>query len=165
MKNQNREFIVHTSNYDVQVTGTKFNVKAYQAEDEIATTLEDGQVVIKTNSEGMQLENNIILKPGEQAVFSKTNRTFKVASVETKWFTSWRNNKLIFVNMDLEELVILLERKYGVNIEIKNPEIIHLHFDGTLKDESIIEFLEILKKTLPINYKIVGQKIEITNKS
>ena len=68
--------------------------------------------------------------------------------------------------MNLKELVVLLERKYNVEIEVKKKEILDLHFDGTIKNETIIEIMDILKKTLPINYKIVGQKIEITdNKS
>ncbi|MEZ5103446.1 MAG: DUF4974 domain-containing protein [Draconibacterium sp.] len=63
----------------------------------------------------------------------------------------------MFVNMNMKDLEILLERKYGVDIEIKNKEILKLHFDGTIKNESIVEFLEIMKKALPINYKIVDK--------
>jgi transmembrane sensor len=32
-------------------------------------------------------------------------------------FTAWKDNKLIFINMNLKELIVLLERKYGVEIE------------------------------------------------
>jgi transmembrane sensor len=98
-------------------------------------------------------------------ILNKESREITIKNVNTNWFTSWKDNKLIFVNMNLRDLVILLERKYGVEIEIKNTEILDLHFDGTIKNESIIEFLEIIQNTLPIKYKIVGQKIEITNNS
>ena len=161
-KDENKPFVVHTPFYKVNVTGTKFNVKAYDSDNCVTTTLEEGQVIVQSG-EKLTLAENFLLKPGEQIIFDKLNKSASVKQVNTTWFTSWKDNKLIFVNMNLDDLVVLLERKYGVDIEVKNKEILQLHFDGTIKNESIIEILEIVKKTLPINYKIVGQKIEITN--
>ena len=162
-KNNEKPFVVHTPFYDVKVTGTQFNVKAYETDSEVTTTLEEGQVIIQS-SEKFQLAEDIILKPGEQIVLNKETNAASIKTVNTKWFTSWKDNKLIFVNMNLKELIVLLERKYGVEIDVKKKEILDMHFDGTIKNETIIEILEILKKTLPIDYKIAGQKIEITNK-
>lgn len=161
-KNEEKPFVVHTPFYDVNVTGTQFNVKAYETDSEVTTTLEEGQVIIQS-SEKLKLAEEIILKPGEQIVLNKETNAASIKTVNTKWFTSWKDNKLIFVNMNMKELVVLLERKYGVEIDVKSNEILKLHFDGTIKNETIIEILEIMKKTLPIDYKIVGQKIEITN--
>ncbi len=161
-KDKKKPFVVHTPVYDVNVTGTRFDVKAYDSDDEITTTLEEGQVIINSNNK-FRLTKDVILKPGEQVVLNKNSRELTIKEVNTKWFTSWKDNKLIFVNMELKDLVVLLERKYGVDIEVKNKSILDLHFDGTIKNESILEILEIIKKALPINYKIAGQKIEITN--
>jgi transmembrane sensor len=162
-KNEEKPFVVRTPFYDVNVTGTQFNVKAYETDNEVTTTLEEGQVIIHS-SEKLKLAEDIIMKPGEQIVFNKETNAASIKTVNTKWFTSWKDNKLIFVNMNMKELVVLLERKYGVEIDVKSNEILKLHFDGTIKNETIIEILEIMKKTLPIDYKIAGQKIEITNK-
>jgi len=162
-KNKERPFVVHTPFYDVNVTGTQFNVKAYETDKEVSTTLEEGQVIIQS-SENYKLAEVVVLKPGEQMVLNTETNAASIKTVNTKWFTSWKDNKLIFVNMNLKELIVLLERKYGVEIDVKKKEILDLHFDGTIKNETIIEILEIIKKTLPIDYKIAGQKIEITNK-
>lgn len=162
-KNKDKPFVVHTPLYDINVTGTRFNVKAYKEENQVTTTLEEGEVVIRSSG-NIRLAGDIVLKPGEQANLSAGSKELVIREVNTNWFTSWKDNKLIFVNMNLDDLVVLLERKYGVDIEIKNKEILNLHFDGTIKDESIIEILEIIKKTLPVSYKIVGQKIEIMDK-
>ena len=162
-KDKKKPFVVHTPVYDVKVTGTQFNVKSYETDKEITTTLEEGRVVIHSTDK-FKLTKDVVLKPGEQVVLNKDSKELTIKNVNTKWYTSWKDNKLIFVNMTLKDLVVLLERKYGVNIEVKNENILDLHFDGTIKNESILEVLEIIKKALPINYKIVGQKIEITNK-
>jgi len=163
-KDKDKPFVVHTPFYDVNVTGTQFNIKAYEADNTLSTTLEEGQIIIQS-TDNFRLAESIVINPGEQATLNKDSRELTIEKVNTKWVTSWKDNKLIFVNMNLKELVVLLERKYGVDIEIKNKEILNLHFDGTIKNESIIEFLNIIQTTLRINYKIIGQKIVITNKS
>ncbi len=162
-KDEQKPFVVHTPAYDVNVTGTQFNVKAYDGENKITTTLEAGSVVL-SSTDKCKLEAPIVLKPGEQAILNAETKQVVLKKVETQWFTSWKDNKLIFVNMSLKELRVLLERKYGVEIDIKNNKLLDLHFDGTIKNETIIEVLEYVKKTLPINYNIVDQKIEITAK-
>ena len=159
-KQKNRPFVVHTNFYDVNVTGTRFNVKAYETDNEITTTLEEGQVRI-TSSDKYNLAQTVILNPGEQVAMNKELNEIFVKKVDTKLFTSWKDNKLMFLNMDFKELIVLLERKYGVDIEVDNPDILKYHYSGTIKNESIMEIMEIIKHTLPIQYKIEGQKIII----
>ena len=162
-KNEKKPFVVHTSFYDVNVTGTQFNVKAYKTDDEIATTLEEGSVNI-TSSENLKLAETSVLQPGEQLVYNTQKKTIKVRDVEPRMFTAWKDNKLIFINMNLKELFVVLQRKYGVDIQVTNNLILDYHYDGTIKNESILEVLDLLKETLPVKYKIEGQTILITKK-
>ena len=160
-KNEKKPFIVHTPSYDIHVTGTQFNVKAYQADDEFVTTLEEGTVQI-TSSENMKMKGTQELRPGEQLIYHKQKNVVEINNVNTRMFTSWKDNKLIFINMNLKELIVLLERKYGVDIKVTDNVILDYHYDGTIKDETILEVLDLLKETLPVKYKIEGQTILIT---
>ena len=162
-KMKEKPFVVHTSFYDVKVTGTSFNVKAYSEEKDVVTTLEEGSVHIMS-SENLKLSEERVLKPGEQLVYNKESKNIQIGEANTKLTTSWKENKLVFINMSLKELMVLLERKYGVEIEIDDKAILEYHYDGTLKNETILEVLEVLKQTLPINYKITNQKIIINKK-
>lgn len=158
-----RPFRVHTAFYDVQVTGTTFNVKAYPEDNEIATTLVEGSVEVRS-SENLKLNSTIILKQNQQLIYNKELNNTSVCEVNTKLFTSWKKNKLVFINMKLKDLKILLERKYGVNIKIIDQSIMDYHYDGTIKNETVLEVLEILKRSLPIEYKIEDQNIIIQRK-
>ncbi len=162
-KNEKKPFVVHTPFYDVNVTGTQFNVKAYKTDDEITTTLEEGSVQI-TSSDNLKLAENTVLRPEEQLVYSTQKKTINVKDVETRMFTAWKDNKLIFINMNLKELIVLLERKYGVDIKVTDNVILNYHYDGTIKNETILEIFDLLKETLPVKYKIEGQTILITKK-
>jgi ferric-dicitrate binding protein FerR (iron transport regulator) len=163
IKNDKKPFVVHTPFYDVHVLGTQFNVKAYKTDNEITTTLEEGIVHI-TSSENLKLAETTVLQPGEQLVYSSLKKAIEVKKVETRMFTAWKDNKLIFINMNLKELFVVLERKYGVDIQVTNNLILDYHYDGTIKNETILEVLDLLKETLPVKYKIEGQTILITKK-
>lgn len=159
-KNEEKPFVVHTPYYKVNVLGTEFNVKAYTEDNEITTTLEKGRIQI-TSAENFQIQSNTVLNPGEQLIYNKEQNTIQLKAVKPSIFSSWKENKLIFINMSLKELITMLERKYGVDIEVTDASILDYHYDGTIKDESIIEVMDILKHSLPISYKIEEQKLII----
>jgi len=160
---KNKPFVVHTSSYDVKVLGTEFNVKTHESDSRVETTVEKGSVLISP-SETFKMSKIVKLLPNDQFVYDKKEQSLKVRKVNTKQYSAWKDNKLIFINMSLKELIIILERKYGVDIEVENDAILKYHYYGTIKNETIIEILEILIETLPINYRIVDQKIEIIDK-
>lgn len=157
---KNKPFVVHTGTYDVRVMGTEFNVKAYEADMNIETTLEKGSVVIVPKEKSGKFKM-LELSPGEQLIFNKSSKSLSVKEVNAEKYSAWKDNKLIFINMKLEELIVVLERKFGVDINVENSAILQYHYYGTIRNETIIEILELLKKTLPISYRIVDQKIEI----
>ena len=164
-KNKKNPFVVHTLACDVNVVGTRFNIKAYASENQVVTTLEEGEVML-SSAAGYQLARSIRLLPGEQAIIDKAANKAQVKKVETRYFTSWKDNKLMFINMNMNELIVTLERKFGVEIEVSDPGILKYHYTGTLKNESVLEVMELIKHTLPIDYSIDGQVIRIvkTNK-
>ncbi|WP_423128364.1 FecR family protein [Gaoshiqia sp. Z1-71] len=156
-------FIVHTPYYNVRVMGTEFNVKAYPDDQEIITTLEKGSVLIEPGK-SFKTNENIVLSPGEQLVFHKQERSLHISPVKPEIYTSWKDNKLIFINMNFANLMTLLERKFGVDIVVADPSLLNYHYDGTIKNETILEVLAILEKTLPIDYEIKDQEIRILRK-
>ncbi|WP_372934065.1 FecR family protein [Mariniphaga sediminis] len=160
-KDKKRPFVVHTPAYDVKVTGTRFNVKAYKEENKVTTTLEEGEVTI-LDENNPQLTEGIMLRPGQQLTLAGNSGFPEIQDVNTKWVTAWKDNKLILVNMPLEELIVLLERKYGVEFVVKDESVLNYHCDATFQGETLIELMDILKKMIAIDYKIVGQTIEIT---
>jgi ferric-dicitrate binding protein FerR (iron transport regulator) len=162
-KIKERPFLVHTSSYDIAVTGTTFNVKAYPEEREVVTTLVEGSVAVNRSGANTN-ESRTILKQGQQLVYDKESDKVSVEEVNTRMYTSWKDNKLVFVNMKLKDLKTLLERRYGVDIVIVDQNIMDYHYDGTFKNETILEVLDILKQTLPIEYRIEGQNIVIQKK-
>jgi len=158
-RNEKKPFTVHTPFYNVEVLGTQFNVKAYPNDDEVVATVERGSVKV-VSSENLTMKEAQTLQQGEQLVYTK-NEGINISDVNTRRFTAWKDNKLIFINMNLKDLFVLLERKYGVDIEVADNMVLDYHYDSTITTETILEVLDLISETLPIKYKIEGQKVII----
>jgi transmembrane sensor len=157
----NRPFVVNTSSYDVTVLGTEFNVRAYKNEKSVETTLQKGSVMI-SSSEGQKFSGKVILKPGEQLIYDKNECTSRVDTVNAMLFTSWKEDVFSFSKLSLKDLFLLFERRYNVSIMVENKGILKYHYSGTIsKEETIIELLDLIKGTLPIEYHIDNQQIFI----
>jgi ferric-dicitrate binding protein FerR (iron transport regulator) len=158
-KDSQRPFTVHTTTYDVRVLGTKFNVKCYETDKEAITTLEEGKVEVVVPYLG---DNKVYqLLPGQQMAYNKETKAGLVQDVNTILYSSWKDNRIIFNNMALEELFVLLERRFGINIVVDDPSLLGYHYDGVIVNESIIQVMELISLTLPLTYDIKNQVIYI----
>ncbi len=146
VEKNDKPFIVSTDYGEVEVKGTSFNVKAYTDDNSFETTLEEGVVAFKVKN----AENGVTLKPGEQVV--KTTDGFIVKQVETKYFTSWKDGKLLFNREPFPSFITRLERWYNVKIEYSDTKLDELWYTGTIEMESISEVMEMISKAAPVTY-------------
>lgn len=141
-----KPFIVSTNYGDVEVKGTSFNVNAYDDENAFETTLVEGVVDFTIKN----ANNGVTLKPGEQ--IEKTDSGYKVKHVETKYFTSWKDGKLLFNREPFSSFIKKLERWYNVKIEYSDPKLDEIWYTGTIEMESISEVMEMISKAAPVTY-------------
>ena len=134
-------FIVHTTDTDVKVTGTLFNVHAYDDEPVNQTVLVEGRVTLITKN-GL-LKDKLELNPGELAVFDKSTNKSVITKVETEQFTSWIHGYLILNKRSVDFIFKSLERYYNQKIIYNN--ISDITFSGKLDlNEDIGEVLATL---------------------
>jgi ferric-dicitrate binding protein FerR (iron transport regulator) len=183
-------FIVHTSDIDIRVFGTSFNVKSYPDEDRIETTLVEGSIRI----ESKESNEPLYLSPKEKLIFHKLNRKtdIKVASIDTVKETnkvtiteaiekttdlgpieisknvnteesvSWKDGSLIFNQESLESLAKKLERKYDITFSFENEDLKNYSFSGTLRDFPLEQVLKAIKFTSPISYTINERNVVLS---
>lgn len=152
----NRPFYVETNYSKVRVTGTQFNVCAYNDEASSAITLVEGKVDVNLN------EKEHRLKPGEQLHFLKENGEYTVRPVDTFLYTSWRDGFFEFRDIELSDLVIRLQKWYDVDFQFNTNDLKKLRFTGMVKKEhSVNYFLKVLEKTTNISFEINEQRVLI----
>ncbi len=146
-ENEQKPFIVQTSELEIQVMGTEFNVSAYPEDNIIQTVLKKGSVAIR-KAGTTKSENDLILKPNQLASFDKNTQLARVTNVNTDFYTLWTEGLLCFENLDLNRVVKKIERYYDIKIKYEDPLLGTIRISGKLdlkqnKDE-VFKYLSLV---------------------
>lgn len=141
-KHDGNIFTVSTEGYNVVVKGTKFDVRAYSDEPMVSTTLFEGKVDINQNEEA-----KLSLKPGETAIYNKVSKDLSKC-VGCASGIGWINGNIEFDNITFNQLALILNRTFDVNIHTDSPTIgnmrlsVSLHNNETVDD--VVEAIRLL---------------------
>lgn len=153
-KDKNKRFVVKTDIMDVEALGTSFNVKAYKADDRLTTTLFTGSVRVSA------CDKSVVLQPDQQVQVSRKERNLKVGMpVNSRYANMWRDNELAFNKETFEDIAVVLNRLYNVQIIFESEKIKQYRFSGVIKNNSLDNVIEIISLTAPITYKSRGDTI------
>lgn len=154
--NNGSVFKLKTSKQTIEVLGTEFNIKAYQNDNYIATTLIEGKVNVSTQS------YTKTLVPSQQSLFHLESETFTLKTVDVASETSWLKGYFSFTDMEFAEVTKVLSRWYDVEFNFENVELSKLKINGVLRKNQNIEHILITLKNLEnIQYNIHGKTINI----
>lgn len=148
-------FIVHTSLGSIKVLGTTFNVNTYQ-ENLVTASLVSGKVQIAdVNGE------NTLLKPGLEAILRK-GESIHIQPFEQENKLSWITGILYFYDMPLYELSSILPRWFGTEVIFDTEELAEIRISGLLDKKDLSAFLENMRKSTPINYRLKGNTVYLS---
>lgn len=158
-ENKNELFIVNSNGINVEVYGTKFNVRNYSEDFNSDIVLVEGSVGIN-NSEVSELT---MLKPGFKGSVDKENFRVETSKVNTKIYTSWIDGEVIFRNETFSQILKKLERLYNVTIINNKNKLLDEVFNAAIdvENENIEQVLEYFNKIYNIEYQIFNNKIII----
>jgi len=144
-KNPERPFIVKTSDLQIKVLGTQFNVSAYAEDQVIQTVLKEGRVAIRRNDAAFY-ESELVLKPNQMASFTKGSSDTKVYDVDVNYYTLWTKGLLSFNEADFNRVLKKVERFYNISIRFSDPTLGAIRISGKLdlkqKMSEVFEYLE-----------------------
>ncbi len=143
-KNEDQPFFVKTTDVEVKVLGTKFNISAYPEDYSVQTALTEGRVELSRANAGL-LEKKIQLSPGKLAYFNKKNRETTIYDVDVEYYSLWTKGLFSFSNTDLNRITRKLERYYNIRFQYDDPFKGSIQITGKLdvtkeKDE-VFEYL------------------------
>ncbi len=159
--NEKVPFIVKTDELNITAYGTSFNVMAYSDEQNIETTLVEGKVKV----EKPDTKCFAYLEPGCRSVFLKGTNKLKTGKVDTRFYTSWKDGKLIFRNESIDEIARKLERWFNCTIILEDGALEDFHYTGNIEMETLREVIELIRITTPIDYTYNKETREIRIKS
>lgn len=119
-QDKTKPFYVHTSDFNVRVYGTKFNVSSYPGT--------ASSVVLVEGCVGLQSDKKEELRlfPNEQAIYDETC-TFNKQKVNVHPFICWKDGYLTFEDDPISEVLAQIGRYYNLSFNYENDETLKEH--------------------------------------
>jgi hypothetical protein len=155
-KDKKRPFIVNTPEINVKVSGTRFNIASYENEKNVEVVLEEGKLIFNDK----EMNKSCIMNPNDLVIYDKTLRDFSTEVVQPQKYLSWTEGKLIFRNDPLDVVARRLERVYNIDVEVNVSSTEDIRWRATFIDEGLEDVLSMMKRSLPINYRIENGNIQ-----
>lgn len=157
-KDARHPFVVKTHNNTEEIVlGTHFNVEAYESDQFIRTTLEEGSVVFrKTETNGRKKEAKLL--PGEAAVFNNKSGNLQKIKAEVDVAISWKDNILIFRRTSARDVLKALTKRYGVDFIVTNKKCYDNSFTGKIVNQRLDKVLEYLTMTSDMRFRYMRNK-------
>lgn len=152
-------FFVKTKEFEVQVLGTSFNVRAYKEEESATVVLVNGVVNVKDNH-----QTKSRLEPNQLIAISSSGLG-KKETVNTYKYTSWTDGLILLESEPITDVFKKLNLYYGSDIEF--DESLHdIPISGKLDlKENIENVIQLISKTAPISYYKQDNRIIIQRKT
>ncbi|MFV0540353.1 MAG: FecR family protein [Aestuariibaculum sp.] len=147
--NNGNSFRVQIKNQTIEVLGTEFNIKAYNDESEIITTLVEGSVTVKSG------ENQVELSPSEQSIVNHLSNKIAVQKLDDVFSEiAWKDDYFVFKKKSMKDIMKSLSRWYDIEYIFKNPEKESKSFTGIVyRAANIDHILTQLQRTKEVKIK------------
>ncbi|RGP00687.1 DUF4974 domain-containing protein [Bacteroides thetaiotaomicron] len=153
-----KPFRVKTSQFEVEVLGTSFNVNAYKQRNQGEVVLVEGSVELYDKH-----DNRILLKP-DNLVTVHNGQAGDIKHVNAKDYTAWIDGLLILHTEPLKDVFEKLNRYYNVPIVVDSAIQTEIA-DGKLDLRiPLPELIRMISVVLPIDYKLNDGTYYITSK-
>lgn len=157
--NKSKPFKVFSEGQEVKVLGTKFNVKAYNDEPYIKTTLLEGSVMVSN-----LLSNEVkMLSPGQEASIMHKKGSIQLKSVDAEQAIFWKLGYFTFDNERVTSIMKTISRWYDVDVEYHNTHEIERLGGAFSRESNLSEILKNLELVGHMKFKIEGRKIIVSD--
>lgn len=142
-------FVVDLKGMNVEVTGTKFNVKSYDGDPKIWVSLEEGGVRLKADDRLIYT-----LLPDDQVEYDRMSGRCKVRSGEDfARVVAWKDNSLNFYMTPLGDILKTLERQYDTRFVVRDSVLLDSRFTLSTAKVNVTDVLEDLATVSHISFK------------
>jgi len=159
-----KPFVVHAGKLTITALGTSFDVSAFADDPEIAVALKEGKVLVKSILHQRMNTGEVMLNPGEEAVYKKNTHDLLVNRFNDKSRLAWQAQDIYFENADINEVLRKLERFYGVRFDAHLIKPRHWQLSGEYKNQTLQDVLESLCFNYNLKYRVEGQKVILYEK-
>ncbi|GAA0554563.1 FecR domain-containing protein [Chitinophaga japonensis] len=158
----NRRFIVHTDDVNIQVVGTEFNVNTRRVKTQVV--LRNGVVKLTLK----KAENGavpITMQPGDMVTYSAATAELTNKKVNPEVYASWRNRVLLFNDTPVAEVIRSLQDNLGLTILLEDEALGAQTFTGSIPMNDITVFFKTLARSFDVHIEKTGVNTYVISKT
>ena len=122
-----------------------FNIKAYDDENTVITTLVSGKI----RQEFPEVGKDVTLTPSRQSIFDRVTGKLETKQTDVQAALAWKEGKIIANNERLEDIFRQLSRWYDFKVVYTQPSLkdvrFYLHSNRYAEVHTILEYLQTTK--------------------
>jgi len=158
-KDSARPFLAHVDKITTQVLGTKFNISTFTGKN-IEVALIEGAVKV-TNEKTNEDNEAILLKPMQKLKYDAVANTLSIESFDLQETIGWKDNILKFTDAHFKDVLIKLERAFGIKFELADKSYNNFKITGNFQKATYAVICESLKRLTGMKYKIEKENNEV----
>ncbi len=152
------KFRVYTdADFSLDVLGTQFTVSSRKLRTRVV--LNEGKIQCYM---GKAARDTIMMKPGEMVQFGQTTSDYIRKEVESSIYSAWKDQKLVFDNTPLEEILSILEETYGLKASVKDQTLLSRQISGSVPTDDIGYLLEGIGEASGVSIERKGNDLTIS---
>ena len=151
-------FVVNTPTMQVRATGTKFHVADFEGSLVKEVSLLSGRVAVGKIIDNQNNVHLLDLEPGQHLEYNVSTQSTHLTEGDVYKHHAWKDNKIIFRNDLMSDVVRRLSHSFGVEIELQGDELKSYRYRATFEDEALHEILSFLKLSAPIDFKEIKRQ-------
>lgn len=141
----------------IEVTGTEFNVNAYEDEMLVKTTLIEGGILLKSATKSVKLI------PGQQALLGQNGKLDILKNVNVSAEIAWKNGYFTYDKTDIQTVMKQLARWYDIEVEYEGGKASDEKYWGDIqRDAPLSDMLKVLEVS-GVKFTVVGRKIIVNS--
>lgn len=177
---EDQPFMVLVDDTYIKVLGTEFVVSKYNDSERVKVAVKSGIVELgsnlpdqddsktetiksgSSNKSQSSKEHSIKIFDNQVGIKDKGSNLFIGDSSDYDQVFDWVNNKMIFRNTSMAQVITEIENRFGVQIVLKDRELARKKFTAAFDDETLDQILKVITLSFDASYTREGDKIFIS---
>lgn len=150
----NYSFKVTTEDGQVEVVGTKFNIN--ERGDGTQVVVEEGCVRAESYAQDSKC---VELHADDLLYFTSDDTHLKKQRVDSRIYTSWHTDRLVFNKTSLKDIIARLEATYDVTMIVHDKELLEQTISGSIENTNLKVIIQALGNVTQTTVKFAEQTV------
>lgn len=153
-KNEQLPFVVRTSTFGIEATGTQLNVEDYPGHQHFEAALMEGGIQVYRLSHP---KDRVCLSPLQKVYWE--NGQLKVVALDHLEDYRWRDGLICFRNESFFHIMLQFQKSFGIRIHIHNQEVMKHTYTGKFRMNDGVDYaLRVLQRDIRFRFKKDDEK-------